>query len=60
MYNKGNYNFELIGVAQGNTVAEYVRSYKEQRALFGKVAIGGLLDKVENHVRMVKVKSDVF
>ena len=59
-YKKGNYNFELMGVAQGNTVAEYVRSYEAQRNLFENVAIGGLLDKVENHVRMVRVKSDVF
>lgn len=60
MYDKGNYSFELMGVAQGNTVAEYVRSYDEQRVLFDRVAIGGLLDKVENHVRLVKVKSDIF
>ncbi|WP_298277963.1 DUF6884 domain-containing protein [Ferroplasma sp.] len=59
-YNKRKYNFELMGVAQGTTVAEYVRSYEEQRKLFDNVVIGGLLDKIEKHVRMVRVKSDVF
>lgn len=59
-HRKGNYHFNLMGVAQGNTVAEYVKSYQQQRTLFDNVAIGGLLDKIDNHVRMVRVKSDVF
>ena len=59
-YDKRKHNFELMGVAQGTTVAEYVRSYEEQRKLFDIVAIGGLLDKIEKHVRMVRVKSDIF
>lgn len=60
-YEKGKYKFELMGVAQGITVAEYIRSYEEQRDLgFKKVAVGGLLDKVEKHVRMVRINSDVF
>ena len=61
VFEDGNYHFRLMGVAQGNTVAEYVRSYQQQKDLgFEKVAVGGLLDKIENHKRMVKVKSDVF
>jgi hypothetical protein len=58
---QGLYNFKLVGVAQGNTVAEYVDSYESQRNLgLNLVAIGGLLYKIENHKRMVKVKSSVF
>ena len=65
IYNEGKeqglYNFELLGVAQGNTVAEYIDNYNAQKDLgFKTVAIGGLLYKIENHKRMVKVKSNVF
>jgi len=61
IYKKGKYNFQLMGVAQGNTVAEYVRSYKSQKDIgLSIVVIGGLLDKIENHVRMVKVKNETF
>ncbi|MHB8360192.1 MAG: DUF6884 domain-containing protein [Thermoplasmataceae archaeon] len=58
---KGLYTFELLGVAQGNTVADYIESYNAQKKLgFKMVAIGGLLYKIENHKRMVKVRSNVF
>lgn len=65
VYKKGNgkknYSFELIGVAQGNTVAEYIESYTAQKKLgYNTVAIGGLLYKMENHKRMVRVKTSVF
>jgi len=61
VYKNGKYNFQLMGVAQGNTVAEYVRSYKSQKDIgLSIVVIGGLLDKIENHVRMVKVKNETF
>ena len=60
-YNMGKYNFTLVGVAQGNSVAEYIQSYREQKNLgLEIVAIGGLLDKIPNHVRLVKVKHDVM
>ena len=60
-YKNGNYSFKLIGVAQGESVAEYLQSYREQKDIgLEVVAIGGLLDKVQNHVRMVKVKHDVM
>lgn len=60
-HKKGNYDFKLVGVAQGTSVAEYVTSYREQRALGLKiVAIGGLLEKIPNHARMVVVKHDVY
>lgn len=53
--------FSLIGVAQGSTVDEYLESYSEQRKMkFDIVAIGGLLTKIPNHARMVKVKREEF
>jgi hypothetical protein len=60
-YKRERYNFKLVGVAQGKSVAEYIQSYREQKELgFEIVAIGGLLDKIPNHVRLVKVKHDVM
>jgi len=59
--NKGLYNFELVGVAQGDTVADYIQSYVAQKKLgFRMVAIGGLLYKIENHKRMVKLSKSVL
>lgn len=60
-HKRGKYSFRLVGVAQGKSVAEYIQSYREQRNLgLEIVAIGGLLDKIPNHVRLVKVKHDVM
>ncbi len=60
-YQNGTKSFKLIGVAQGKSVAEYLQSYREQRELgLDIVAIGGLLDKIPNHVRLVKVKHDIM
>lgn len=51
--------FILIGVAQGSTVEEYIKSYIKQKQMgYEMVAIGGLLDKVEKHARMVKVRRE--
>ena len=53
--------FTIVGVAQGNSVAEYLQSYEDQLNLgYPMVAVGGLLTKVENHKRMVKVKKESF
>ena len=58
---KGHYNFELVGVAQGETVADYIHSYMAQKELgYKMVAIGGLLYKIENHKRMVRLENNVF
>lgn len=58
---EGKYSFQLLGVAQGNTVAQYFQSYQAQKELgFKMVAIGGLLYKIENHKRMVKLRSQTF
>ena len=53
--------FILVGVAQGNTLDEYLKNYDAQRKMgYPMVAIGGLLTKVEKHKRMVKVKKEEF
>ncbi|MGE9810296.1 hypothetical protein ACLIKE_03015 [Ferroplasma acidiphilum] len=60
-YKKGNYNFQLMGVAQGNTVAEYAGSYKSQRCTgLGIVVLGGLLAKAENPAGMDDAKNGTF
>ena len=54
-----NEHFKLVGVAQGCTPEEYLENYTQQKRLgFEMVAIGGLLDKIENHARMVKIKKE--
>ena len=51
--------FKLIGVAQGNSPIEYLKNYTQQKELgFEMVAIGGLLEKIEKHSRLVKVKQE--
>lgn len=58
---EGKYTFQLLGVAQGDTVAQYFKSYEDQKELgFEMVAIGGLLYKIENHKRMVVLSSQTF
>lgn len=64
-YKEGGYDnyFKLIGVAQGNSVAEYIQNYTEQREMgFEIVAIGGLLDKMPPEVKIatVRVKGETF
>lgn len=59
VYKQGDYTFQLIGVAQGKTSAEYVDCVKQLVNLgFNHIAIGGLLQKVENTARYVRVKSE--
>lgn len=53
--------FVLVGVAQGNSVDDYLQSYRDQKRLgFEIIAIGGLLSKLQNHKRMVKVMKEEF
>ncbi len=62
VYYSGNYNFELVGVAQGNTPEEYLECYQRLREELGfrYIGIGGLLKKVENSSRYVRVKDEKF
>ncbi len=61
VYQAGQYPFQLVGVAQGKTVEEYLWSYTELRAMgYTHIAIGGLLRKVENSARYTQVDNEAF
>ncbi len=61
VYDSGDYNFNLVGVAQGNSVEEYLDCYIELKDIgFKYIGIGGLLKKIENSSRYVKVKDEKF
>jgi len=61
IYEKVSPSFKLVGVAQGKTVSEYLECYKELKKLrFTHIAIGGLLKKIENSSRYVKVRDENF
>lgn len=54
-------NFKLVGVAQGNSIEEYLECYEELKKMgFEYIAIGGLLKKIENSKRFVKVRDEKF
>jgi hypothetical protein len=51
--------FKLVGVAQGNSLAEYADCYSRLRRIgFDRIAIGGLLRKKENSKRFVHVRDE--
>lgn len=51
--------FRLIGVAQGETLQEYVACYEALKSLgFEHIAVGGLLKKRENTARYVNVRDE--
>ncbi len=53
--------FKLVGVAQGKSEEEYIKSYEDLKALgYTYIAIGGLLRKVEKTVRYVQVRDEDF
>ncbi|WP_290595944.1 MULTISPECIES: DUF6884 domain-containing protein [unclassified Archaeoglobus] len=61
IYKDGDYRFKLVGVAQGNDVKEYLECYKELKKLgYEYIAIGGLLKKIENSSRYVRVRDENF
>lgn len=61
IYKKGKYRFELVGVAQGKSVKEYLSCYISLKKLgFKYIAIGGLLKKIKNSSRYVKVRDESF
>ncbi len=61
VYQAGQYPFQLVGVAQGKTVEEYLWSYRKLRAMgYTHIAIGGLLRKVENSARYTQVDNEAF
>lgn len=59
--NKDKYHFKLVGVAQGNTIKEYLKCYDKLKSLgYDYIAIGGLLKKFKNSARYVKVRDEKF
>jgi hypothetical protein len=58
--NRAKYKFKLIAVAQGKTLDEYLKCYRELQQHFEYVAVGGLLKKRENSARWVNVQSEKF
>jgi hypothetical protein len=58
--NKHKYNFNIIAVAQGNTLDEYLECYKKLSHNFKFIAVGGLLKKRENSARYVTVRDEEF
>lgn len=60
-YGKYQYRFNLVGVAQGNDVDDYINCFRELKEMgFNFVAIGGLLEKQINSARYVHVKDEKF
>ncbi len=61
IYEKGEYPFKLVGVAQGNTTEDYLECYDNLKSLgFDHIAVGGLLKKNINSARYVRVKDENF
>ena len=58
--NKKKYRFNLVAVAQGRTLQEYLECYQKLSANFEFIAIGGLLKKLINSVRYVRVRDEQF
>jgi hypothetical protein len=59
LHAKGDYSFELVGVAQGTTAKEYVECYRELKNIgYSHIAVGGLLRKAKNSARFVMVHSE--
>lgn len=54
LYQSRNWNFKLVGVAQGKDEKEYIDCYEKLINIgFEEIAVGGLLKKRENTVRFV-------
>ncbi len=59
LHSEGDYNFNLITVAQGNNVEQYIDCYQKLIDLGSEyIAIGGLLHRRENTARYVNVKDE--
>lgn len=61
IYKDNHYKFKIVGVAQGKTMEEYLACYKKLKEIGYKyIAIGGLLKKIENSSRYVRVRNEEF
>lgn len=53
--------FELVGVAHGSTVEEYLACYRGLKEMgFTYVAVGGMLRRIDETVRYAQVRDEVF
>ncbi len=60
-YEKKDYSFKLIGVAQGNIPEEYLECYNSLKEIgFKHIAVGGLLKKLKNTARYTRVRDESF
>ena len=60
-YNEDKHKFELVGVAQGKTVEEYLECYRKLREQgFNHIAVGGLLKKRERSARYMNVRDETL
>jgi hypothetical protein len=58
-YEKYDWNFRIVGVAQGLSCEDYIDCYLQLRDMgFRFIAIGGLLRKRENSARYVQVRDE--
>ena len=61
IYREKSYNFNLVGVAQGKSVREYIDCYDDLKSLgYDYIAVGGLLKKRNNTVRYTFVSNTNF
>src|SRR5205823_6523964 len=60
-YNEEKDHFNLVAVAQGETVDEYLHCYEKLKAMeYSHIALGGLLRKRKNTVRYAHVRGGTF
>ena len=60
-YNEDKDHFNLVAVAQGDTVDEYLICYEKLKAMgYSYIALGGLLRKRKNTVRYAHVRGGTF
>lgn len=60
-YREGSWSFKLIGVAQGNTVEEYLDCYRALKAIgYDYIAVGGMLKRKEKSARYVHVRNELL
>ncbi len=60
-YDEERDHFNLVAVAQGNTVDEYLRCYDELQVMgYEYIALGGLLRKRKNTVRYAHMRGGTF
>jgi hypothetical protein len=60
-YKKFQRPFNLIGVAQGETIEEYIECYKKLKEIgYEYVAIGGMLKRKERSARYVLVRNEIL